>query len=65
MATKDDSVPVADVTAAVRSEALAKAAAEAEARQADEAPDGPRYLVGGELVDADGQPVKQAKGEGK
>lgn len=41
--------------------ALAEAAEEAEARQADEMPDGGRFMVDGALVDADGQPVKDKK----
>jgi hypothetical protein len=38
--------------------ALAEAAEEAEARQADETVPGGRYIVDGVLVDAEGKPLK-------
>lgn len=41
--------------------ALAEAAEEAEARQADEMPDGGKFMVDGELVDANGEPIKGKK----
>lgn len=52
----------ADANAAPTMQAAARAQAEAEAkaaaRQADEAPDGGRFMVDGVLVDSDGIPVK-------
>lgn len=38
--------------------ALAEAAQEAEARQADETVEGGRFMVDGVMVDAEGKPVK-------
>lgn len=43
------------------SRGLAEAAAEAEARQADEGPAGGRYKVGDQMVDAEGKPVSEKK----
>lgn len=40
------------------SRALAEAAAQAEERRLDEAPEGGRYVVAGQTVDAQGQPIK-------
>ncbi len=40
------------------SRALARAAEDAAARRLDEMPDGPRYEVAGQIVDANGVPVK-------
>lgn len=40
------------------SRGLAEAAAEAEARQADELPEGGYYIVDGQKVDGNGNPVK-------
>lgn len=38
---------------------LAKAQQEAEERQADEAPEGGRFIVDGQLVDAEGNPINE------
>jgi hypothetical protein len=40
---------------------LAEAAEEAEARQADETVEGGRFMVDGEMVDAEGKPIKDKK----
>ena len=49
------------VDPAARQADLAEAAAEAEERQADETEAGGRYKVGDQLVDANGEPVKDGK----
>lgn len=53
-----DPKPMQETEAQRTSKALAEAAVEAEKRQADECDPGGRYMVGGELVDAEGKPVK-------
>lgn len=50
--------PMQETEAQRTSRALAEAADEAEQRKADETVPGGRYIVGGEMVDAEGQPVK-------
>lgn len=47
------------------SRALADAAEEAAARRMDETEDGGRYLVNDQLVDANGEPIKERRGAAK
>lgn len=53
--------PMQETEAQRTSRALAEAANEAEARQADECEPGGRYMVNGEMVDAEGRPITDAK----
>lgn len=48
-------------SAAQRGQAAATAAAEADKRQADETVPGGRYIVSGQVVDANGEPVEKAE----
>ena len=52
--------PQAPATAQQTAAALAKAEAEAQKRQADEGPEGGRYITAsGDVVDAEGRPFKK------
>lgn len=48
----------AEAQAQERAKAMAEAERKAAARQADEMPQGGRFLVDGVMVDSEGQPVK-------